>query len=45
MHCKLAQVLFVRYRLDALLGKDVFVEVYCARRLPLNAPRALKMLR
>jgi len=34
-----------KYRLEALIGRGAFAEVYRARHLALNAARALKILR
>ncbi len=40
-----ARLLFNKYRLEALIGRGAFGEVYRATHIGLNAPRALKVLR
>ncbi len=39
------QVLLDKYRIEGLVGRGAFAEVYRATHLTLNAPRALKVLR
>jgi len=40
-----SDTLLNKYRIEALIGRGAFAEVYRARHLALNAPRALKVLR
>jgi len=39
------QILLDKYRIESLVGRGAFAEVYRATHLSLNAPRALKVLR
>lgn len=39
------QIILDTYRIEALVGRGAFAEVYHATHLSLNAPRALKVLR
>ena len=39
------EILFGKYRIEALIGQGAFAEVYRATHMRLDAPRALKLLR
>jgi len=39
------EIILNKYRLDALLGKGAFGEVYLVTHISLNVPRALKIIR
>ena len=45
MAYKPSDTLLEKYRIEALIGRGAFAEVYRATHLSLNAPRALKILR
>ena len=45
MSYKLGDILLDKYRIEELIGRGAFAEVYRAKHIEMNVPRALKVLR